>query len=81
MDIAPGGIYYRNIIDGPPMPGQENSEVPEEPLIIGVNTSLVRPNTILSYVEWDDSTLWTSNSLPVETQTQTFRRMQIHFSL
>ena len=51
MEIAPGGIYYRNRINGPPMPGQENTEVPEEPMIIRVNSSLVRPNTILSNVE------------------------------
>ena len=49
-EIGPGGIYYVNEINGPAMPGQENSEVPEEPLITRVNSSLVRPNTILSNV-------------------------------
>ena len=41
-EIAPGGIYQSERYDGPDMvPGEENSEAPEEPSIVGPHESLL----------------------------------------
>jgi len=52
MNIGPRGIFSKNRTFGLRISGEENTEA-EEPMVEKINESLVKPNTILSLVVWN----------------------------